>query len=170
MLRVPIKKTHPDAVIPNYAKPGDAGLDLVAVTDARRVGLWEIKYSCYCGIGRLLTKIVRLINGFSPTRYIEYKLGIALEIPEGYVGLLFPRSSISNTGLKFATSVSVIDSGYRGELTARFRVGNRKMGVYKKGDRVAQLIIMPYPEVVFVPTENLSPSVRGTGGYGSTGA
>lgn len=141
-MQVKVKKLHPEAVIPQYAKPGDAGLDLVAISDPKHV------------------------DG-----YLEYKTGLALEIPEGYVGLLFPRSSISKKDLAFCNSVGVIDSGYRGEICFRMRITGVRfpIRVYEKGDRVGQIVIMPYPTIELVETEELSDSERGAGGYGSTG-
>lgn len=136
-LNIKIKKLHKDAVIPTKAHATDAGYDLYAT-------------SCYYEDGML-----------------HYGTGIAVEIPEGYVGLVFPRSSIANTHLTLSNSVGVIDSGYRGEVMAKFRKGGTN--AYRVGERIAQLIIIPYPEVVFVEAEELSESDRGTGGYGSSG-
>ena len=140
-MRVNIKKMHKNAVIPKYAKDGDAGLDLVAVS--------------------------RNENEL----YIEYDTGIALEIPEGYVGLVFPRSSISKYHLDLANSVGVVDSGYRGSVTARFKktLDNVYANSYNVGDKICQIIIMPYPKVTFVEVEELSSTERGAGGYGSSG-
>ena len=141
MLEVSIKKLHPDAVIPSYAKDGDAGMDLVAVSK----------------------------EDVSPTQ-VKYYTGIAIEIPYGYVGLIFPRSSVYKSGLSLSNAVGVIDSGYRGELMVVF---NKKFGMnltnYQIGDRVAQIMILPYPQVVFVESDELSQTERGSGGFGSTG-
>jgi dUTP pyrophosphatase len=118
----------------------------------------------------------------TPTQ-ITYGLGIALEIPNGFVGLVFPRSSIRKTGLQLSNSVGVIDSGYRGELQATF---NKVFGgdgmydemkvkemqpneFYKVGDRVVQIMIIPYPSIEFEETDKLSDTERGDGGFGSTG-
>lgn len=140
-MKVKIKKLHPDAVIPKYAKVGDAGLDLTAIGK------------------EMIDK-----DEFG---YIEYKTGLAIEVPEGYVALIFPRSSCSDTGLILANSVGVIDSGYRGEIKARFKaIPDTKH--YDIGDRVAQLVIIPYPQIEFEETETLSETERGDGGYGST--
>lgn len=144
-LKVKIKKLHENAVIPSYAKKGDAGLDLVAT---------EIK---------------------SETEsQISYGTGIAVEIPLGYVGLVFPRSSIKKYDLQLSNSVGVIDSGYRGEIQATFNKTsnqlNRNMEYYNVGDRIAQLIILPYPQIKFIETDNLSNTERGIGGFGSTGS
>lgn len=100
-----------------------------------------------------------------------YGTGIAVEIPEGYVGLVFPRSSIAKKTLILTNSVGVIDSGYRGEIMAKF--SDNKLSargeVYEVGERIAQLIILPYPQIEFEEVAELSDSDRGVGGYGSTG-
>jgi len=140
-MHVKIKKLHPDAVIPKYAKEGDAGMDLIATS--------------------------KISNG---TAQCSYGTGLAMEIPEGYVGLVFPRSSIRNTELTLSNSVGVIDSGYRGEIQATF---NKTNGLdsfdYKVGDKIAQIIILPYPYITFDEVEELSTTERGEGGFGSTG-
>lgn len=142
-VRVPIKKLSSDAIIPTYSKEGDAGMDLTAVSK-------EITDD-----------------------YISYKTGLSFEIPSGYVGLLFPRSSNSKKDLLLTNSVGVIDSGYRGEVELRFKpILNGKLEnikTYEVGDRVGQIMIVPYPKIEFVETENLSQSQRGDGGFGSTG-
>jgi dUTP pyrophosphatase len=140
-MNIKIKKLHTDSVIPQYAKPGDAGLDLTAVS----VSIVDNKTS----------------------GYIEYDSGLAVEIPEGYVGLLYPRSSISDTGLILSNSVGVIDSGYRGSIKCRFKA-IPNTNIYNKGDRFAQLIIIPYPNITFEEVDELSETERGDGGYGST--
>jgi dUTP pyrophosphatase len=143
-MKVKIKKLHADAVIPKYAKESDAGLDLVA------------------------TSIIS-----NTTFQITYGLGIALEIPEGFVGLVFPRSSIRKTNLQLSNSVGVIDSGYRGELQATFNkiqgIDNVERENYKVGDRVCQIIIIPHPPIEFNEVNELSNTERGEGGFGSTG-
>lgn len=142
MLEIKIKKLVEQAVIPSYSTIGDAGMDLVAISE----------------------KIDQTHNyGF-----IEYGTGLAIEIPEGYVGLLYPRSSISKTGMILANSVGVVDSGYRGEVKLRFKyvAGTTK---YEVGDRVAQLVILPYPQVKLIESDTLSDSERQDGGFGSTG-
>ena len=141
-MKVRIKRLVPQAVIPCYAKEGDAGMDLTAV-DVR-----------------------------STHDFIEYKTGLSVEIPDGYVGLIFPRSSISKYDLSLANAVGVIDSGYRGDILCRFKrtVGILGLGVvYKIGDKVAQLVIMPYPKIELEEVEELSETVRGEGGFGHTG-
>jgi dUTP pyrophosphatase len=143
-MKVKIKKLHPNAVKPKYAKENDAGMDLVA------------------------TEII----SETPSQ-ITYGLGIAMEIPDGMVGLIFPRSSIRNTRLQLSNSVGVIDSGYRGELQATFNkiittIENQKND-YKVGDRICQIIIVPHPIIQIVEVDELSESSRGIGGFGSTG-
>ena len=141
-MKVKVKKLHPDAVIPSYSKVGDAGLDLVAISIIENT-----------------------------TFDITYGLGIAMEIPEGFVGLVFPRSSIRRYDLALTNCVGVIDSGYRGELQATFKKTNTiDWGLeYKIGDRIAQIIILPYPQIQFEETDELSDTERGKGGFGSTG-
>ena len=147
-MKVRIKKLEEGAIVPSYSKPGDAGLDLTAIKISKD------------NVGN-----------------ITYHTGLAIEIPEGYVGLLFPRSSVSKKQLFLTNSVGVIDSGYRGEIMAKFKpvMGSYETildlfesNEYEVNDRVEQLIIMPYPEIEFEEVENLSSSERGYEGFGST--
>jgi dUTP pyrophosphatase len=176
-MKVKIKRLHTDAIIPSYATQGDAGMDMTAVT----------AYIDESGL------------------FIEYGTGISVEIPEGYVGLLFPRSSLSKTSLILANHVGVVDSGYRGEIKFRFKELNMRLQkmdssilkilqedrkrknlplltgpsensiwvasetAYYIGDRIGQLIIVPYPLIEFEEVEELTDSQRGSGAYGSTG-
>jgi len=142
-MKVKIKKLVPEAVIPTYAKEGDAGLDITAI---------DI-----------------LMENNPHYGYIEYSTGLAIEIPEGYVGLLFPRSSISKTGMILANSVGVIDSEYRGEIKFRFKA-IPGTNLYDIGDRIGQLIIIPYPSIELEETDELSSTHRGDGGFGSSGS
>jgi dUTP pyrophosphatase len=139
---VKIKKLHENAVIPAYAKPGDAGLDLTA------------------------TSVVTDEYG-----NVVYGTGLAIEIPYGYAGLLFPRSSNSKVDLYLTNHVGVVDSGYRGEIMFKYRPidGLVESKIYQVGDRVGQIVILPYPSVSFEEVEQLSTTERGEGGYGSTG-
>jgi dUTP pyrophosphatase len=139
-MKVKIKKLHPEAVIPSYAKPGDAGMDLTAVDVSTPGG-----------------------------KHITYRTGLAVEIPQGHVGLLFPRSSVYKTGQTLSNCVGVIDSGYRGEIMLKYTLSPYGLE-YQIGERVGQLIIMPYPHVEFVEENELTQTERGEGGYGSTGA
>jgi dUTP pyrophosphatase len=141
-MQVKIKKLHVDAVIPAYSKPDDAGMDLTAVSATRD------QYG-----------------------NVVYGTGLAVEIPIGYVGLIFPRSSNSKTDLYLTNHVGVVDSGYRGEIMFKFRPVNGLLNakVFQVGERVGQLIILPYPTIMFEETDELSDSERGDGGFGSTG-
>ena len=156
-MEIKIKKLSKDALIPKYAKAGDAGMDLVSISKE------------YDGDGNTV-----------------YGTGLAFEIPKGYVGLLFPRSSNAKTDLRLTNSVGVLDSGYRGEVMFKFRNDNYSrmdgglqshlmMGdisfnnEYKVGDRIGQILILPYPEINFLEVDALSETERGEGGYGSTG-
>lgn len=141
MLQVSIKKLHPSAIIPSYAKPGDAGLDLTAV---------------------------RIISDDSSQ--ITYGTGLAFEIPVDYVGLIFPRSSIRKYELALTNSVGVIDSGYRGEVQFTFhKTSHSNSTIYEVGDRIGQLVILPYPQIELIEESNLSDSERGEEGFGSSG-
>ena len=113
-MEIKIKKLDKNAVIPKYSKYGDAGMDLVATS---------VDYS----------------NEY----YIEYGTGLAIEIPEGYVGYVFPRSSNSKYDLQLCNSVGIIDSGYRGEIKLRYR-----------------RIINPQPGRNFVVTNETTPSIQ----------
>lgn len=146
---VKIKKLYDFAVIPSYAKKGDAGMDLTATSYS-----YDENRDCHV-----------------------YGTGIAIEIPEGYVGLIFPRSSNRNTEAYMCNHVGIIDSGYRGELLLSFKNRDKTsediipqlFAPYEIGNRVGQLIIMPYPHVSFIEVEELSKTERGEGGHGSSG-
>jgi dUTP pyrophosphatase len=175
-IEVKVKKLTSTAKLPTRAHKTDAGMDLYAdSTETDENG--------------------NLVIG----------TGIAVEIPKGYVGLIYPRSSIANRRLLQTNSVGVIDSSYRGEVKVKFRhalmvIVNFKYMLhallkrlcpklakrvnldksinefyishrndYKVGERIAQLIIMPYPQVRLTEVEELSESERGEGGFGSTG-
>lgn len=144
-LPLKIKKLNEKATIPQYSSEGAAALDLTAVSE---------KPVFEGGIG-----------------YMEYGTGLAIEIPPGFVGLIFPRSSISsNTTFVLSNSVGVIDSDYRGEIKFRFKSvvpsGAKK---YNVGDRIGQLIAIPYPTLDIEVVDELGETKRGDGGYGSSG-
>lgn len=158
-MKIKFTKLTKNAVIPTKAHATDAGFDLTATS----VQIDEH--------GALV-----------------YGTGIAVEIPTGYVGLAFPRSSVSKFDISMANAVGVIDAGYRGEIQFKFKPQNRfsnKLGadygiafdvvndgvqkIYNIGERIAQLIIMPIPEIEFEETDTLNDGERGTNGYGSTG-
>lgn len=142
-MKVKIKRLDYNAKIPTYANPGDAGMDIYATS---------MKFT---------------------EDYIEYGTGLSFEVPEGYVMLIFPRSSISNKDLVLTNSVGVLDSGYRGELRFRFKKlkepGKLRIDLYNPGDKIGQIMIIPYPTIEFEEVESLSDSVRGVGGFGSSG-
>ena len=126
-----------------YSKQGDAGIDLTATSK------WYAEQGNVC-----------------------YGTNRAFEIPQGYVGLLFPRSSNANKDLLLSNSVGVLDSGYRGEVMFKFKYNSSledRMKSYQVGDRIGQLIIIPYPTIECVESEELSETERGSGSYGSTG-
>ena len=138
---VKVKKLDPNAVVPSYSKVGDAGMDLTITKEIEN-------------------------TSFS----VSYGFGIAMEIPQGYVGLVFPRSSVRNQDLILSNCVGVIDSGYRGELQATFKKTNGLDSIkYKVGERGAQIIILPYPTIYMTEVPELSNTERGDGGFGSTG-
>lgn len=181
-MKIKIKKLNDKAVIPTYAHVTDAGLDLTATSIKR---------------------------DFEKDVFI-YGTGLAIEIPKGYVGLLFPRSSNRNTDAYMTNHVGVIDAGYRGEVMVCYKNRtvtniadtisdiatdfydlidkgnvftnydglveniletnrNAVKQPYNVGDRIAQLIIVPYPCIEFEEVDELSDSDRGTNGHGSTG-
>ena len=144
-MKVNVKKLDSNAVLPTYSKHGDAGMDLTATS-----------------------------KEYDEHGNVVYGTGLAFEIPHGYVGLLFPRSSNTKKDLILGNSVGVLDSGYRGEVVLKFRpvmplerdieFGPRE---YEIGDRIGQIIIMPYPQVEFNLVDELSTTDRGVGGFGS---
>lgn len=152
-----IKKLEAEAVLPKKAHPADAGLDLTCTR--------------------------REVDEYGN---IVYHTDIAVEIPDGCVGLLFPRSSNCKKDLWLTNSVGVIDSNYRGEITFKYRPidtysndyleddkcrinYNNKGHIYEAGDRVGQLVVIPIPDVIVNEVEKLTETDRGDGGYGSTG-
>jgi len=153
-MQINIKKLDPTAEIPTYAKEGDAGMDLRAVSMNIKYGEDKEGYTS------------------KEIKYIEYDTGLAMEIPKGYVGYLFPRSSVSKTDLMLANCVGVVDSGYRGPVKLRFKKSGCSADVkrYSPGERVGQIIIMPVPAFEFNEVEELTNTDRGDGGFGSTGS
>lgn len=142
-MRIKIKKLNDSAVLPMYSTEGAAGMDMTAI---------NIKYD--------------------NEGNVVYGTGIAVEIPKGYVGLLFPRSSNAKKRLLLSNSVGVIDSDYRGEITLKFKRLKHSVKaneIYTIGDRVGQLIILPYPRIEWQETKKLSETKRGINGYGYTG-
>lgn len=161
-MKVNVKKLDSNAVVPTYAKHGDAGMDLTATSKT-----------------------------YDNNGNVVYGTSLAFEIPAGYVGLLFPRSSNTKKDLILGNSVGVIDSGYRGEVIFKFKstvnireefdfdnndetfsypeqYQNDEPNLYEIGDRIGQIIIMPYPQIEFNLVDELSTTDRGIGGFGST--
>lgn len=144
-MKVKIKKLNKNAVIPTYAHPGvDMGMDVTAIDME-----YDIKNHCFI-----------------------YHTGLAFEVPEGYGMLIFPRSSNRKTDAYLANHVGILDASYRGELMLMFknRDADNHTQPYNVGDRVGQIVIIPYPQIEFEEVEELSDTERGTGGFGSTGA
>jgi dUTP pyrophosphatase len=141
-MKIQFKKLVQEAQKPKFGKPGDAGADLVATS-----------------------------VDFSRKNQVVYGTGLAVEIPEGMVGLVFPRSSVRNYDLSMSNCVGVIDSGYRGEIMVTFNILNLHTveNSYQVGDRIAQLVILPVPLAQYVEVNELSETQRGTDGHGSTG-
>lgn len=139
-MQVKVQQLHPDAVIPTYAHTSDAGLDLTAISKEE-----------------------------DDHGNVVYGTGLAFAIPDGYVGLLYPRSSNAKKGLLLCNSVGVVDSGYRGEVFLKFKKIGDSDNSYNIGERIAQLVIMPYPKIELIATDSLDESERGAGGFGSTG-
>lgn len=141
---VNIKKLHPNAVLPSYGTEYSAGADL---------------YAC-------LEETVSIAPG--ETAFI--KTGLSLEIPTGCAGLIYARSGLScKQGLAPANKVGVIDCDYRGELIVALYNQSQELRRVSHGDRIAQLVITPYITAIFQETSSLSDTVRGEGGFGSTG-
>lgn len=160
-MNVKVKKLVPEAVIPAYAHPGvDMGMDVTAVS---------VEYD----------KV--------HDRFI-YHTGLAFEVPTGYGMLIFPRSSNTKTDCYLGNSVGVLDSSYRGELLVVFKNrtsrlmafpdGDENLNTleyenefrpYKVGERICQIVIIPYPQIEFTEVDELSATERGDGGFGSTG-
>lgn len=146
MMIVKIKKLVDFATMPTKAHDNDAGFDLWATSKT-----------------------------YDGDDNIVYGTGIAFEIPEGYVGLLFARSSNAKKDLLLSNAVGVLDSGYRGEVTFKFKKTyhfGRYHDIdkeYEVSERIGQIIIIPYPKVKFEWADELSSTDRGDGGYGSTG-
>ncbi len=139
-MEVKFKKRHENAKIPSYTLQGDAGLDMTCVS-VEDTGT-----------------------------HLKYNTGLSVEIPQGHVGLLFPRSSICKKSLSLSNSIGVIDETYRGNILAIFNKNNNDLPVYEIGERCCQLIIIPYPKIQPVEVDELQDSVRGENGIGSTGA
>ena len=142
-MKLKIKKLHPKAVIPSKAHDLDAGYDLTAVS--------------------------RSVDDFGN---MVYSTGIAIRVPDNHVGLIFQRSSVSKKNQILTNAVGVIDAGYIGDITFKFKhIGQPYTSAksYEVGERIGQLIILPIPTIEFEEVDDLGDSERGTGNYGSSG-
>ena len=139
-----IKKLRKSAQLPTYGTPSSAGADL------------------YADIEEDITVL--------PHQTVKIPTGLALELPEGFAGLIFARSSLgTKKGLAPANKVGVIDPDYRGEVLVMLHNHSNSAQTVSRGERVAQLMIVPYLKVRFIEKETLSETSRGEGGFGSTG-
>ena len=145
-MKIALEKLHQEAILPSYATPNSAGADLYALlTEEESVSLLPGE-----------TKLIRT--------------GISLAIPEGYVGLICARSGLSvKEGLAPANKVGVIDADYRGEVMVALYNQSKAPRTVTKGQRIAQLLIMPVTQGVFTEVASLSATRRGEGGFGPTG-
>ena len=141
-MKIRFKKLNPDAVAPVQGTPGSAGYDLTALTVSE-----------------------------DPTGLpvIHYGTGIAVEIPKGYAGFIFPRSSCYKFGMDLTNCVGVIDSDYRGEFIVALHNHGTTAQTVTKGERIAQLVIAPYLRADYEVVDELNETERGAGGFGSTG-
>ena len=142
-LEIAVARLDTDLPLPSYAHPGDAGADLLTTVDVT----------------------------LAPGERVLVPTGIAIALPEGYVALVHPRSGLAaRHGLSIVNSPGTVDAGYRGEIKVlMINHDPRETIVLHRGDRVAQLVVQRFERARFVPVADLPESVRGTGGYGSTG-
>jgi dUTP pyrophosphatase len=143
VVQIPIRRLDADLPLPSYAHPGDAGADLQTTVDVTLAP----------GERRLV-----------PT-------GIAIAVPEGYVGLVHPRSGLAHRhGLSVVNAPGTIDAGYRGEVqVCLVNLDPTTPITLKRGDRIAQLVVQRFEKADFVEVAELESTARGSGGYGSTG-
>jgi dUTP pyrophosphatase len=144
LMDIKFKKLDEKAVIPTKAHTWDACYDLTAVS--------------------LKLDIDK--------NFVQYDTKLALEIPRGFAGLIYPRSSVSNYTLALCNSIAVIDSPYRGSILLRFRIvraQNQELKIYSVGDRIGQLFIVPTLSVNFIEVNELDETDRGSGNFGSSG-
>ena len=142
-LDVSVVRLDPDLPLPGYAHPGDAGADLLTTVDVT----------------------------LGPGERAMVPTGIALALPDGYVALVHPRSGLAaRHGLSIVNTPGTIDAGYRGEIKVMLINHDPAVPIeLKRGDRIAQLVVQRFERARFVEVEELPDSVRGDGGYGSTG-
>lgn len=142
-LTIRVRRVHDDAVLPSYAHPGDAGADLSTTVDVH----------------------------LEPGERALVPTGISIALPDGYVGLVHPRSGLAaRCGLSIVNTPGTVDAGYRGELKVMLiNLDPREPIVLERGDRIAQLVVQRVEHADFVEVDELPDSVRGDGGHGSTG-
>ncbi|MBO5457783.1 MAG: dUTP diphosphatase [Clostridia bacterium] len=144
MPTVAVKKLEERAVLPTYGSEYSAGADLYALTEEELV--------------------------FAPGETKLVRTGLAMEIPEGYAGLIYARSGLaSKRGLAPANKVGVVDADYRGEIMVALHNHSNTEQKIAPQERIAQLVITPFLKAEFEERESLSDTVRGSGGFGSTG-
>ena len=143
-MNIKVKKLKPDATVPTMGSKFAAGADLYSAEDAD------------------------VVIGPSETKFIG--TGLAMEIPEGYVGLVYASSGLAcKRGLAPANKVGVVDSDYRGEIKVALHNHGKEAQTVEKGERIAQMVIAPYLSVNYEEADALSETERGEGGFGSTG-
>lgn len=142
-MRVPLKQLDPDLPLPAHARPGDGGVDLYA----------------------------REAASLAPGERAVIPTGIAVAIPEGHAGLVTPRSGLAaRQGIGVVNGPGLVDSGYRGEIMVILVNHGQDRAEIRRGDRIAQLVVVPVFEQEFEVVEELPESIRGDGGLGSTGS
>ena len=145
-MNLPVKKLHPNAILPTYGSAGAAGADLYALPEGDPIVI-------------------------APGETVMIHTGLSMAIPEGYVGLNFARSGLaSKRGLAPANKVGVIDADYRGEVMVALHNHSGEARTIDHGERIAQLVLVPYLTAAYEQTDSLTDTVRGDGGFGSTGS
>lgn len=143
-MKIKFKKHSNKAVIPTKGSEHAGGFDIVATSR-------------------------EYITEDNTVKYISYGTDLSVEIPQGFCGFLYPRSSITNKGLSLGNSVGIIDADYRGTISFRMYPVSLGDGDYEVGERIGQLVVLPIPDLEFVEVKELSETHRGEGSYGSTG-
>lgn len=142
MMRIPLKRLDMDLAVPGHAHPGDGGVDLYAREDVE----------------------------LDPGERRLVPTGVAVAIPEGYAGLVTPRSGLAmKHGIGVVNGPGLVDSGYRGEIRVILVNHGTEPVTLARGDRIAQLVVVPVAVQEYVEVDDLPPSSRGSGGFGSTG-
>lgn len=148
-MNIKVKKLRKDAIIPTRGSAGSAGYDIYA---ARSYDLDGSEYI------------------IPPHETVKIPIGLAFELPDGYFAGLFARSGLATKeGLRLANCVAVCDTDYRGEYIVPIHNDSNEWRTIKPGDRIAQMILLPYQSLIFEEVDELSETERGEGGFGSTG-